>query len=98
MYASLCVAAQVVGEYLSTGNPQALSVYSGELFRARFASRLWARRIASTFAQRQLLELGCAILRFPLFNRIARHVFFGRGSFPDIETMESPHLVTAGKN
>lgn len=92
------LAAQVVGEYLLTGNPQALSVYSGELFRARFASRLWARRIASTFTQRQLLELGCAILRFPLFNRLARHVFFGRGSFPDIETMESPHLVTAGKN
>ena len=58
-------AAQVVGEYLSSDNPQVLSVYSGELFRARFASRLWARRIASTLGQRQLLELGCAVLRFP---------------------------------
>ena len=79
-------AAQVIGEYLSSGDPQALHVYSGELFRARFASRLWARRVASTFAHRQLLELGCAVLRFPLLNRIARHVFFGRGSFPDVET------------
>ena len=79
-------AAQVVSEYLSSGNPQALSMYSGELFRTRFASRLWARRIASTLGQRQLLELGCAVLRFPLLNRIARHVFFGRGSFPDVET------------
>lgn len=78
-------AAQVVFEYLSSGNPQALSMYSGELFRARFASRLWARRVASTFDQRQLLELGCAVLRLPLLNRIARHVFFGRGSFPDVE-------------
>jgi flavin-dependent dehydrogenase len=78
-------AAQVVGEYLSSGNPQALSVYSGELFRARFASRLWARRVASTLGQRQLIELGCAVLRFPLLNRIAQHVFFGRGSFPDVE-------------
>ncbi len=78
-------AAQVVGEYLSSGNPQALSMYSGELFRARFASRLWARRVASTLGQRQLLELGCAVLRLPLLNRIARHVFFGRGSFPDVE-------------
>ena len=89
------LAAQVVGEYLSSGNPQALSVYSGELFRARFASRLWARRIASTFDQRQLVELGCAILRFPLLNRLARHVFFGRGSFPDVEAPASfsePHL------
>lgn len=92
------LATQVVSEYLSTGNPEALNVYSGELFRARFASRLWARRIASTFDQRPLVELGCAVLRFPLLNRLARHVFFGRGSFPDVETMESPHLATAGKN
>jgi flavin-dependent dehydrogenase len=80
-------AAQVVTEYLSTGNPEALKVYSGELFRARFASRLWARRIASMFGQRQLIELGCAVLRLPLLNRVARHVFFGRGSFPDVETI-----------
>ena len=92
------LAAQVVGEYLSTGNPDALSVYSGELFRARFASRLWARRIASTFDQRQLVELGCAFLRFPLLNRLARHVFFGRGSFPDVEAIGAPHLATAEKN
>ena len=90
-------AAQVVSEYLLTGNPQALSMYSGELFRARFASRLWARRVASTLGQRQLLELGCAVLRLPLLNRIARHVFFGRGSFPDVEVMagvcRSPHRI-----
>ena len=79
------LAAEVVSDYLSTGNPQALSLYSGELFRARFASRLWARRVASTFDQRQLVELGCAVLRLPLLNRIARHVFFGRGSFPDVQ-------------
>lgn len=82
-------AAHVVSEYLSSGNPQALSMYSGELFRARFASRLWARRVASILDQRQLVELGCAVLRLPVLNRIARHVFFGRGSFPDVE-------VTAG--
>jgi len=79
-------AALVVSEYLSTGNPQVLSAYSGELFRARFASRLWARRIAANLNQRQLIELGCTVLRFPLINRIARHVFFGRGSFPDVNS------------
>jgi len=77
-------AAKVVGEYLSSGNPQILKTYSGELFRSRFASRLWARRVASTLSQRQLLELSCAFLRLPLMNRLARHVFFGRGSFPDV--------------
>ena len=85
-------AAQVVSEYLSSGNPEALSMYSGELFRARFASRLWARRIASTFDQRQLIELGCAVLRLPQLNRVARHVFFGRGSFPDVEGL-APSLA-----
>jgi flavin-dependent dehydrogenase len=91
-------AAQVVGEYLSSGDPQALSAYSGELFRARFASRLWARRVASTLGQRQLVELGCAVLRAPLLNRLARHVFFGRGSFPDVESIGASHLATAGKH
>ncbi|MEN3329831.1 MAG: hypothetical protein V7638_4638 [Acidobacteriota bacterium] len=77
-------AASVVTEYLSTGNAQVLQAYSGELFRSRFASRLWARRIASTIRQPQLIELGCAVLRMPLFSRLANHVFFGRGSFPDV--------------
>lgn len=77
-------AASVVTEYLSTGDVRVLQAYSGELFRSRFASRLWARRIASTLRQPQLLELGCALLRLPVFSRLAKHVFFGRGSFPDV--------------
>ena len=94
------LAAKVVTEYLSSGDPQVLNAYSGNLFRSRFTARLWARRIASTFYQPQLVELGCAVLRVPLLNRIARHVFFGRGSFPDVEMNDgfcgSPHCaVTA---
>lgn len=77
-------AAGVVTEYLSTGDAQVLQSYSGELFRSRFASRLWARRIAASLRQPQLLELGCTFLRVPLFTRLASHVFFGRGSFPDV--------------
>src|SRR5215217_3110746 len=77
-------AANVVTEYLSTGNAEVLQAYSGELFRSRFASRLWARRIAATLRQPQLLEFGCALLRLPVFSRLANHVFFGRGSFPDV--------------
>ena len=84
-------AARVVTEYLSTGETEVLQAYSGELFRSRFASRLWARRIASTLRQRQLLEVGCALLRLPVFSRLAHHVFFGRGSFPDV-TISMPTL------
>src|SRR5688572_18565062 len=88
------LAAQVVSDYLSIGNPEVLGIYSGELFRARFASRLWARRVASIFDQRQLVESGCAVLRLPLLNRIARHVFFGRGSFPDVQVRSQPFKVS----
>ncbi|HEU4508393.1 MAG TPA: NAD(P)/FAD-dependent oxidoreductase [Pyrinomonadaceae bacterium] len=89
-------AAKVVGEYLSSENPEILKAYSGSLFRSRFASRLWARRVASTLRQRQLLELTCGIMRLPLVNQLARHVFFGRGSFPDVNEIgdrcDVPHL------
>ena len=83
-------AARVVTEYLETGDVQALQEYSGELFRSRFASRLWARRIASSVRQPQLIELGCAVLRLPAFSRLAHHVFFGRGSFPDVLEQRKP--------
>jgi flavin-dependent dehydrogenase len=93
------LAAKVITEYLSTNDPQILNAYSGNAFRSRFASRLWARRIASNLQQRQLLDLGCAVLRLPLINRLARHVFFGRGSFPDVDmnysNCGSPHCAVA---
>jgi flavin-dependent dehydrogenase len=88
-------AASVVTEYLSTGDAQVLRAYSGELFRSRFASRLWARRIAATFRQPRLLELGCAVLRLPVASRLARHVFFGRGSFPDVTDNLQPRPVVS---
>ena len=78
------LAARVVADYLSTGDSGALQAYSGEIFRPRFASRLWARRLVAAFRQPQLIELGCAALRLPFCSRLANHVFFGRGSFPDV--------------
>jgi flavin-dependent dehydrogenase len=78
------LAARVVSEYLSSGDVHVLQAYSGELFRSRFASRLWARRVAAMLRQPHLLEFGCALLRLPGVNRLANHVFFGRGSFPDV--------------
>lgn len=80
------LAASVVAEYLETGNTDVFKAYSGELFRARFASRLWMRRLASNIRNPRLLEFGCAALRLPVLNAFAWHVFFGRGSFPDVKT------------
>src|ERR1044071_4077547 len=90
-------AAGVVTEYLSTGDVEVLQAYSGELFRSRFASRLWARRIAATLRQPRLLELGCALLRLPVFRPLANHVFFGRGSFPDVMDNLQPRATIVSK-
>jgi flavin-dependent dehydrogenase len=83
-------AARVVGDYLISGDTQALDAYSGELFRARFISRLWMRRMIAVAQTPALVELGCALLRLPGINSLAWHVFFGRGSFPDMDS----HLTT----
>jgi len=83
-------AAAVIAECLETGNAEVLAAYSGELFRARFASRLWMRKLVSTVRHPALLEFTCATLRLPLFNSIAWHVFFGRGSFPDVDVQFAP--------
>ena len=90
------LAASVIADYLETGNEAALKQYSGELFRARFTSRIWMRRLIARARHPALLELGCAAMRLPLLNRLAWQVFFGRGSFPDTQLRTSPQL-TAGK-
>jgi flavin-dependent dehydrogenase len=86
------LAAKVIARYLETENADALAIYSGELFRARFASRLWMRRLVSTVRQPALLELACASLHVPLLNSFAWHVFFGRGSFPDVDVPFAPAI------
>ena len=78
-------AADIVWESLRMGNPKVLLNYSGEEFRARFVSRLWMRRIIRTFTNQTLLELGHRLLRGSLGRKFAKHVFFGRGSFPDVQ-------------
>jgi flavin-dependent dehydrogenase len=84
------LAAEIVGERLRTDDAKVLLQYSGELFRARFVSRLWMRRIIKTFTSQRLLELGFAFLRGRIGQKFARHVFFGRGSFPDVEVNKLP--------
>lgn len=82
-------AAEIVWERLQSENPKVLLNYSGELFRARFISRLWMRKIIKTFTNQRLLELGFTFLRGTIGQKFAKHVFFGRGSFPDINSQQS---------
>ena len=87
------LAAEVVVDYLRTGDPWVLNRYSGDLFRSRFISRLWMRRMISHVRQPALIELACASLHLPLLNWFAWQVFFGRGSFPDVETRLVPQTA-----
>jgi len=93
------LAAIVTKDFLATGDVAALERYSGRLFRSRFVSRIWARRIAGYVSSGFLIETGCAALRLPLVNRLAAHVFFGRGSFPDVDSTAScePEVVLTNK-
>jgi flavin-dependent dehydrogenase len=83
-------AARLIIERLRTDDPATLLQYSGREFRARFVSRLWMRRAISMLGSQTLLELGCWFLRGRLGRSFAKHVFFGRGSFPDV-----PHYSTS---
>ena len=89
-------AAEIIWERLQTDNPKVLLDYSGEQFRARFVSRLWMRRLLSAVKSQFLLEFGCAILRLPIFKKFASHVFFGRGSFPDVEIKKNRVIYQKG--
>jgi flavin-dependent dehydrogenase len=79
-------AANEINKYLLTDGRCSLDNYSGEQFRARFISRLWLRRVLKTISQPALVELVCGVMRLPLLRSFAWHVFFGRNSFPDVDS------------
>jgi flavin-dependent dehydrogenase len=87
-------AARVTADYLETGDPAALAGYSGEQFRRRFASRLLLRGMLARIRRPFLLELAAGALHIPPLDRIARRVFFGRGSFPDVPRWPEGRRVT----
>jgi flavin-dependent dehydrogenase len=77
------LAAEVTASALA-GDGAALGRYAGHGFRARFVSRLWMRRAIAAVRLPALAELACLLLRTPPGRALAAHVFFGRGSFPDV--------------
>lgn len=76
-------AAEVLVTAVKTDSPAPLSLYPSKGIGTRFISRRGMRRVISTVRSPRLIELGCAVLRTPVFSGLARHVFFGRGSFPE---------------
>ncbi|HYM61594.1 MAG TPA: NAD(P)/FAD-dependent oxidoreductase [Thermoanaerobaculia bacterium] len=87
------LAAEVVAAYLDVGDPSVLAQYSGDRFRARFIARKWMRRLISSVRSPLAMELGCAFLRTAPLRALASHVFFGRGSFPDVAPLAKTALV-----
>lgn len=87
------IASEVIAESLQKTDSEILLKYSGELFRARFVSRLWMRRIIANLTNQKLLELGFALLRGKIGQRFAKHVFFGRDSFPDVEINKGSEVL-----
>lgn len=71
-------------------HPAALDRYDGAAYRSRFASRLamrWAFDLASRSAN--LIELGFGLAQTALASHAVQHVFFGRGSFPEVTLTRS---------
>ncbi len=77
----------------------ALDRYDGCAFRSRFASRLAMRQLFNLATQsRALIEIGFAVGGTAVARRLVRHVFFGRGSFPDpAQPRRKCHGVRSGK-
>jgi flavin-dependent dehydrogenase len=78
------LAATVVHRYLTTGDESHLAVYDGRRFRRQFFARRVLRAVYAVAGTNLILEGCTAALRLPLGRRLAHHVFFSRGSFPDV--------------
>lgn len=77
-------AADVIATYLDRGDARVLAQYTGDRFRARYMTRRWMRHAMKMTATPVMAELALAALRLPLLRNVAEHVFFARGSFPDV--------------
>jgi flavin-dependent dehydrogenase len=66
------------------GDLRALEALDGRRFRARFASRLAMRRALGLIRHRAAAEALVAALSYTPLRHLAAHVFFGRGSFPEV--------------
>jgi len=71
------------------GDSGALDALDGARFRARFASRLFMRRALAAVRHRPVAEALILALRLPPLRALAAHVFYGRGSFPEVRRVRA---------
>ena len=86
-------ASEVVLERLKSDDAEILSQYSGEMFRAKFMTRLWLRSVLKVLNKQMFLELGFKFLRGRIGRRIAEKIFFRRSSFPDVELNANANVL-----
>lgn len=84
-------AATVAARYLASGDDAALAEYSAGEFRTPFLIRQALRTAYRLAGYNPLLEAGCAVLRLPPAQQVARKVFFGHGSWFDLSTLTNWH-------
>jgi flavin-dependent dehydrogenase len=87
------LAAEVIAAYLDRGDPEILRQYDGARFQPRFLARRWMRRLWRMASSPLLAEIAFAALAVPPLDTFARHIFFSRGSFPDIPRAKVPVTV-----
>jgi flavin-dependent dehydrogenase len=76
------LAVDVITEFLRDHSATALCRYESTPFRKRLRARSLMRRGIANMQSPWVAELVFALLRRPSLALLARHVFFGRGSFP----------------
>jgi flavin-dependent dehydrogenase len=70
------------------GDARALAAYDGRALRRKFWFRLLMRAAMDAVTNPALMELGCYLLRHSSLKALARHIFFGEGSFPDAPVLD----------
>ena len=76
-------AAELIPRHLN-GDPLALRHYDGRWLRRRLISRRAMRWLFDHLQQPQIIEALFSAAARGVLTGVARHVFFGRGSFPDL--------------
>jgi flavin-dependent dehydrogenase len=84
------LAAKVISRYLTTGESIHFAAYDGAQLRRRFRVRRALRAAFAAAGRNPIFELGHALLRTPPGRRVASHLFFGNGSFPDVHLAPIP--------
>lgn len=77
-------AARLLVEAVRRNDASMLAEFDGARFRARFVSRLWMRRAIASLRSGLVLDAAVRAAALPPLRALAHHVFFGRGSFPDV--------------